>query len=655
VGLVCLLLGLALLVVAAAVPAAAVARGRIAPFLVAVWVLAFAEVVIVSLALSYFSALTRPWLLAALVAIAVVAVAVGRQASVRPPSIRRALSVARELAADRLLLALALGALGMLAYAAALAFLTAPTEHDALTYHLIRAALWKQEHGISWIDAPVDVRANISPIVAEVGVAATMILGGGDRFVALPQLSALVVCVVGVFGLSRTIGLERRASAFGALLVAFLPVALVQSGTAMNDVVPAALAVATALFALGRARGDLVLAALALALMTGTKTASFLVLPVLALVVAVGQPVRRWLVMAAAGAAAIVVGSLWYLLTEDEGGDTTALASTLGSDRLGDPAVGLARFARHLASALEVPGVGRDQLLYVVAGVVLTLVGLFTRRRALRLAGVAVALVPLVALTRGLAEEAYKRTWWKLGRVDLVRFDDGDGDGTLVSAGYSWYGPVAVVLTVATLALVVRELRARRLPAVALPFALAPLLTIATLAYVLVWSPVFGRLVMPGVMLGAVVWGVVYPIRWAAVAATTASVLVGVMSFWWFDRKQVGITLLEPARHESVWSASRWELQDYGEAGARFVAFANATVPKDATVAVARPGTPPYQFFGPGLTRTVLPVTGGVVPRHAGWYVGYTGEWPSCARAWARVHAPESQYWLLRRVRNCDA
>jgi hypothetical protein len=132
-------------------------------------------------------------------------------------------------------------------------------------------------------------------------------------------------------------------------------------------------------------------------------------------------------------------------------------------------------------------------------------------------------------------------------------------------------------------------------------------------------------------------------------------VLVGVMSFWWFDRKQVGITLLEPARQESVWQASRAELQDYEEGIAPFVAFANAAMPQDATVAVARPGTAPYPFFGPGLTRTVLPVSGGTVPSDAGWYVGYAGEWPSCGRAWARVPAPESPYWLLRRVRSCDA
>jgi hypothetical protein len=419
--------------------------------------------------------------------VAAVAVAAGRRAGVRPPSWTRAIAVGRELASDRVLLVLGLGALCVLGYSAALAFLTAPTEHDALTYHLIRAALWKQEHGIGWIEVPVDLRANASPIVAEVGVAATMILGGGDRFVAVPQLSGLVTCMVGVFGLSRTIGLERRASVFGALLVAFLPVALVQSGTAMNDVVPAAFAVAACLFALGGTRGEIVVAALALALMMGTKGASFLVLPALALIVAVGQPLRRWLALAAAGAAAVAVGSVWYLVTRSHEGDATAgLASTLGSDDIGDPIVGLARFERYLASALEVPGVGRDQLVYVIAGAALALAGVLSRRRALGLAGVVVAAVPLVALARGAAEEAYKRMWWKLGRADLTRFDDGDGDGTLVSAGYSWYGPVAVVLTLAALVLVVREVRARRLEPAALPFAVAPLLTIATLAFALV-------------------------------------------------------------------------------------------------------------------------------------------------------------------------
>jgi hypothetical protein len=641
-------------VCAAGVPAAAVARGRVAPFVVALWVLAFAEVVAVSLALSAFSALTRPWLLASFAVAAAVALAIGWRTDVRPPSWRRAVEVGRELVGDPVILALAVGAACVLGYSAALALFTAPTEHDALTYHLVRAAFWKQEHGIGWIDAPVDPRVNASPIVAEVGVAATMILGAADRYAALPQVSALAAAVFAVFGLARAIGLERRASAFGALLVAFLPVALVQSSTAMNDIVPAALAAAVALFAVGRARGELAVAGLALALLMGTKGAAFLALPALVIVVAGAQPVRRWPALAATGIAAILAGSFWYAVTRHEEGDATGgMASSVGSGDLGDPVAAAARFVRYLASALEVPGVGRDQLLYVLIGAVLAVVGALARRRALCLGGLAVAAVPLVSLARGAAEEAYKRTAWKLDRVDLLRFDDGDGDGTLVSAGYSWYGPVAVVVSLAALVLVVRAVRARRLPWAALAFALAPLVTIATMAVALTWAPVFGRLVMPGVMLGAVVWGVVYPFRWAAIGATAASVLVGVLSFWWFDKKQVGVRLLEPARQESVWTQSRAELQDYEGGIAPFVTFVNGALADDAVVAVARPGTAPYQFFGPGLTRTVVPVSGGAVPDEAGWYVGYADERPACGRVWVPAPGPASPYRLLRRTGSC--
>lgn len=650
-GPVALALGLVLAALAAAPAAAAVARGRVAPFLVGVWVIGFGAVVAVSIALSLVSALTRPWLLAGLALLAGCSLAAGRRLGVRPPSLSRARGVVHELVSDRVLLVLALGALGLLGYSAALAFFTPPTEHDALTYHLIRAAYWKQEHGIAWIGEPVDIRANAAPIVAEVGVAAAMILDGGERFVALPQLTALVACVLGVFGLSRAVGLDRRAAVFGALCTAFLPVALVQSSTAMNDVVPAGLAVAVALFALGRSRGELVVGALALALMVGTKTASVLVLPALALIVAAAHPVGRWLRFAFVGTVACVAGMVWYAVTERHAGDPTAGAlESQGSDDPFDLAAVVARFTRYLQSAIEVPGVGRDQVVYVVVGVALVGAGALLRRRHVAIAGIVVGALPALVLLRGAAEELHKRAWWSLGRHDLTRLDDGDRNGTLVQAGYSWYGPVALLLTLGALVVVVRGFRRADKPWLLLVLACSPLLTILMLAAALGWAPVYGRLVMPGVMLGAATWGVVYPIRWAVVAATASSILVGAMSFWWFDVKPVGIRLLEPAPGASGWSKSRWELQDYENGVAPFLAFVDRVVPRDAVVAVNYPGPSPYSILGPALERTVRLVDARTATIGGDWWVGPRDVSPPCPEEWAPVPGPEGEYRLLRRV-----
>ncbi len=644
--------GFALVIVAAAVPAASVARGRIAPFVVVLWTIGLAELVVVSIGLSAIDSLTRPMLLASLGLVAVGSLATGRARRVTLPSHRRAAEVLREITSDRMLLALVVGAVVALGYSAILSVFTAPTEHDALTYHLIRAALWKQQHGIGWIDGPVDVRANASPVVAEVGVAGTMILQSGDRFVALPQLTALIACVFGVFSLARTVGFDRRASAFAGLSVSFLPVVLVQSSTAMNDLVPAGCCVAAALFALGGSRRDVVVAGLALALLVGTKGSAFLVVPALALLVVLGQPPRRWPGLAVVGAVGAVLGSVWYAVTRQHEGDPTAgLAGSLRSDDPTDLLTAVARFSRYLGSSLEVPGVGLDQLLYVVIGLVLLVIGVASRRRSMWIAGLLVAALPLVVFARGGFEEAYKRTWWKLGRPDLARLDVGDRNGTLVSAGYSWYGPIAVGLSLAALVLIAREVRTGRIRRAAVALALAPLLTIATLAVTLTWSPVFGRLVMPGVMLGAATWGVVYRARWAALGATAGSLVVAFTSFWWFDKKQVGIRLVEPARQESVWRASRSELQDYEDAKdglSGFVDYVDRIVPQRANVAVIAHGPAPYVFLGASLRRRVQLVDLDREPIGAGWWIGRRGERPPCRGDWAVVDGnPRGEYWLL--------
>ena len=290
----------------------------------------------------------------------------------------------------------------VLGYSAALALFTPPSEDDALTYHLIRSAFWKQDHAVGWVHDTIDLRANVSPPVAEIAVAASMVLDQGERFVALPQLTALPVAGLAVYGIGRRIGLGRRAAALGGLAVPLLPDGLIQSSTAMNDVVPAALTAAIALFVLRAGAADVAVAAIALALLLGTKTAAVFVLPSLALLVLATTPARRWLALAAVGLAAVAVGSAWYVVNEVETGDASGGLDSehLSNDGL-DPVAALARLMRYATSAIELPGgIGLDKYLYVVAGVVLVVVALALRRRALLWSGVLVGAVPLVLVAR---------------------------------------------------------------------------------------------------------------------------------------------------------------------------------------------------------------------------------------------------------------
>jgi hypothetical protein len=651
VGPVAVLACLALVVAAAAVPASVVSRGDTASFVVAVWVLGLAEVVVLALLASPFGALGRGWLLAGAAAWCAGALVVGRAASVRPPPLRPALDGARFVLRDPALLLLAGANAVVLAYTAALAVFTPPGEDDAVTYHLLRSAFWRQEGAVAWIHDVVDLRANVSPPVSEIAVAVSMALAGSERFVAIPQWTALPVMGVAAYAVARHVGLGPRPAALGGLALPLVPVAVIQASTAMNDLVPAALAGAVALFVLRATRPDLVVAAVSVALMVGTKTASLLVVPSLALVAMTTTHARRWAGLAAIGVGALLVGSLWYLVNRRETGELSGGLTEAHRAHDGlDPLPALARAMRWATSAIELPGAeGLDRYLYVLAGAALLAVGIAARRRSVAWAGVVVAAVPLVLALRWTADEIYTRGWFRLGREDLSQYDPGDFSGTIAATGYTWYGPVGLVLVVAALVLVWRHVRRRELPRVALALASAPILALVGMAIVFAWNGAYGRLLLPAVVLSAAVWGVVHRWRAATVAVAVVSTLVAVTSLVWWNKKPLGLRLLEPARG-SVWTTSRAELQQVLDGSAPFVAFVDRVVPRDARLAVAA-GLPPYPLFGRDLSRTVrgLPDADGPVP--ADWLVVPRGSTPGCPSSWAVVAGPPgTEFTLFRRV-----
>ncbi len=635
VGILAVLAGLCLVAVAAAVPASIVARESVVAFLLALWVFGFALVVGVSLLLSLAHWLTRVGLLAAFTAVCLASLAHAAVHGVRPPPFSFALRSAQETLRDPVLAILAATGLAAYAYATLLAVLTAPNEDDAVAYHLLRAAFWKQDHAIGWIAGPVDARANVSPPVAEIGVAVSMVLNQGERFVALAQLLAVPACALAAYGLARRIGLDRRAAAFGGLCVPLLPLVLLQSSTAMNDLVPAAFAGAAAYFALRDRAADILVAGLAVALMLGTKTAGLLLLPALALVVTLGQPVRRWALCAGVGLAGILAGSAWYLVDQHETGSLTGgLADAQGASDGLDLVAPAARFVRYLTTAVEVSGaVGADRLLYVLVGGVLVVAGLAAHRRSLGVAGLLVGAVPLLLPVRRMLDEGYRRFFWKIGRHDLFGLDNGDNRDTIASTAYTWYGPVGLLLSAAALALVIREVRRRSLPPVAVAIALAPLVSLATMALVLAWNGVYGRLIMGAIVIGAAAWGVLYRFRAVSIAVAAVSAVLALTSLVWSNQKPLGVRLLEPARAESAWTAKRWELQEFVDGTAPFLGLVETTVPADARIAVAT-GLPPYTFFGSHLTREVHLVEPGTTNVPGDWLVLTAGTPPTCPTSW---------------------
>ena len=408
-------------------------------------------------------------------------------------------------------------------YVAALIVGTAPNDYDALWYHLARAAFWKQQHAIAYIPGANDARLNGFPPNAEIAQSFTMILGKTERFAGFVQLSALVASMVAVAGIARRIGLSVRQALFGALLFATLPVVVLQSATALNDLVFGAFLLVCAYFLFTWTRVSLALAALALGLAIGTKITALLALPLLALLGAFLYPRRRWPALVLVGAGGIALGCYWYVLNIAKTGHfdgklgNATNATTVEHGNTYSPAGIVAHFMRLVVDAVDPSGaVGRDRFVYLVGAGVVLFFGVRGRKRfgwiSIAVA-VALAALPLAfrAIDHGLLH-AYQKLWVALDRHNLA-FLGFDKHLTRASPFQSWYGPAGILLVLGGFALVWIALRKHAVPRVAAVLALAPLVWLVLQAITTFYSLWDGRYVVFGVALAATVWGLLLPYR----------------------------------------------------------------------------------------------------------------------------------------------
>ena len=156
-----------LLVVSTAALLASCLRLRSAiGFLLAVYLLATAEVVLVSLALSPARLLTRSALLLVFGAGLAAALVVWTRRGRPSPPLRSLVPAARVALRDRAVLVLATLAVITHLYLLVVAVAIPQSSPDTQLYHLPRAALWKQQHAVAYVRDVPDERVDASPPVA---------------------------------------------------------------------------------------------------------------------------------------------------------------------------------------------------------------------------------------------------------------------------------------------------------------------------------------------------------------------------------------------------------------------------------------------------------------------------------------------------------
>jgi hypothetical protein len=671
VGALWLVAGLGILA-ALAVLAASCLRPRSAlELLLSAYVLGWLWLVAVLLALSPPGLVTRRWLLTGLVAgLGLALLAWNVSGRPRLPAFRSVLQLPSIATRRPAVAVLAVAVLVGFLYSAALALFTPVNEGDALAYHLVRVAFWRQEQQIGYVPGAVDLRLDVSPPNAEIGQLATVLLSGSDRYVVLPQLFAYVALALGIAGIARRAGFERAEAVFGALVFAALPIVVIQASGALNDLVVASFLTVATFFALGRERRSLVLFAVALGLALGTKVTAVIALPTLIVVALVARPRRDWPALLVAGAGGVLAGCAWYVLNLVETGALDGGLGEVADQRveLSAPVIAV-NGLRYGLDLLDLSGaLPPMSWLFLLAGACLAVLSAVSwrhsRRRAASFAGAAALTVSVLAIPAlaSLGRELVFRFWAAAGRPPTPPFERGWGLNRTADPTDSWFGPLGLPLLVLGAIVVLTLWIRRRATLTALVLALAPWGLLASLAALVVWDPWRGRFLAFGVALAAATWGVL--LRWSVAATAVPVIAIAglALSLVNYHGKPSGLGAVFEVQSpygvpiDSIWGFDRVEIQtmtrqDRDEEAV--LGFVEGHVASDARVAIVpRENDFLYPYFGPRFTRTVALVRPlGLVPEDSDWLVLSPAALARrCADAWRRACALESGWRVERRV-----
>jgi cytochrome c-type biogenesis protein CcmH/NrfF len=583
----------------------------------AAYVVAFAEIVGLSLFLSPFADVKRGPLIAGTAAVFVGAVGAWLllgSPRVMFPAWRTTLRLMSH--PPVLVLGLVVGL--ALAYVVALILGTPPNGWDPLNYHLARAAFWLQSGRVGYIHPAYDERLNFNPPNAEVAMAYALGVTRNEASVGFVQLFAALACAGGVFALARRYGLGKREAVFASLLFLSLPIVLLQASGAKNDLVVASFLVCATVFVVGRSWSELGLGALSLALAVGTKfTAAYGIPILLALAWTAGPRAHRPRRLLALGIGA-VAGAYWYGVNAFETGRLLGDQSNAGNLTAPlHPRENLLTAYGLLVDTFDVSGAeGADIWLYVIAAVVVgtALFTLSRRRRgaAWTIAGATAVVASPLALalvSERVGRPILLRLYEWLDRPDgyIAIGDSVSSSPRTASDTASWFGPVGFLLVLGAAVAAIVLIRRRSLPRLAWLAAAAPLAWFALVALTLTYHPWQGRFFIYPVAVSAGLWGLAHRERGAAWAATALATVTALLVLVHYTEKPSGVRLLASTDGTSVWRLARWQVQSQHDPPlAPILRFFDEDVPQRGTVALALgPNDFGYPFFGAQVARRV--------------------------------------------------
>ena len=164
----------------------------------------------------------------------------------------------------------------------ATALVVAPYTVDCLTYHLARVGYYLQHGHLGYFEANYPNQALHAKGSAVLLTWAFLAADRREAAMSLVQYAAYWVALAAVYGIGRRVGVARRYASLGACLFGLTTITLLQASTPQNDLLLAAYAGCALYFLLAGGRRDLLVAGLAIGMACGVKMTGFVAVPALA-------------------------------------------------------------------------------------------------------------------------------------------------------------------------------------------------------------------------------------------------------------------------------------------------------------------------------------------------------------------------------------
>jgi hypothetical protein len=111
-----------------------------------------------------------------------------------------------------------------------------PNNWDSMTYRMARVVNWISNSSVSFYPTAID-RQNYAAPLAEFAIMHLQILTGADLFANSVQwLSFLIVIILGIL-VSAELGFSKKQQLYTAVIIATLPMAILQASSTQNDLV----------------------------------------------------------------------------------------------------------------------------------------------------------------------------------------------------------------------------------------------------------------------------------------------------------------------------------------------------------------------------------------------------------------------------------